>query len=641
MLVAPRVTYPGVYIQEVESDVRTIIGVATATTAFIGRAKRGPVNEPVVINSYADFEGIFGGLWLKSSLGYAVRDFYQNGGSQAVIVRLFNNSAGSSATPTPQSVAAAARAKADEFAEASAPQRDAANTVATAAETAANAADATIESVMDAANASADEVEASDASAPAKAAAKAVVDAVTTATTPPAAASPSAKAVMEFPVDDSDGDGDGQLPLTLEAVSDGEWGNQLRGSVSDVDSKVVAEIAKRYGLVGQEDELFDLTIRDLATNASEVYTNVTVIDGPRRVDKVLQSESKLVRVRGSLPPPVDRKRPKVTKRDDGSLGEAVASNGSDGSKLDDNVVTGKNSAGNAVPKTGLYALDKADIFNLLCIPPYNGDDIEQMEDVLKTIWDEAASYCTKRRALLLVDSPKAWTDKDEAKAGYPNAVLTPSANAVIYFPRIKKSNLLRDSQIETFVPCGSVAGIMARTDATRGVWKAPAGQEARISGVDRLDVTLSDLEQGELNPLGINCLRLLPAAGHVVWGARTTVGDDRLANQWKYIPVRRTALYIEETLYRNTQWAVFEPNDEPLWSQLRLNIGVFMHDLFRQGAFQGRSPREAYFVKCDSTTTAQSDIDKGIVNIVVGFAPLKPAEFVVIYIQQITGQLAV
>jgi phage tail sheath protein FI len=173
------------------------------------------------------------------------------------------------------------------------------------------------------------------------------------------------------------------------------------------------------------------------------------------------------------------------------------------------------------------------------------------------------------------------------------------------------------------------------------VWKAPAGQEATLTGVTGLSVPLTDAENGELNPLGINCLRQMPVAGYVVWGARTIVGDDRLASQWKYIPVRRTALYIEESLYRGTQWAVFEPNDEPLWSQLRLNIGVFMHGLFRQGAFQGQSPKEAYFVKCDSTTTTQADIDRGIVNIVVGFAPLKPAEFVVLYIQQMAGQLAV
>jgi phage tail sheath protein FI len=156
-----------------------------------------------------------------------------------------------------------------------------------------------------------------------------------------------------------------------------------------------------------------------------------------------------------------------------------------------------------------------------------------------------------------------------------------------------------------------------------------------------LSVTLTDPEIGELNPLGINCLRTMPAAGRVVWGARTLKGDDRLTSQWKYTPVRRTALFIEESLYRATQWIVFEPNDEPLWAQIRLNIGAFMHDLFRKGAFQGGSPKEAYFVKCDKDTTTQSDINLGIVNIVVGFAPLKPAEFVVIQLQQIAGQIDV
>ena len=160
-------------------------------------------------------------------------------------------------------------------------------------------------------------------------------------------------------------------------------------------------------------------------------------------------------------------------------------------------------------------------------------------------------------------------------------------------------------------------------------------------GVPQLSVPLTDDENGELNPLGINCLRTFSAAGRVVWGARTLRGNDQLADEWKYIPVRRTALFIEESLYRGTQWVVFEPNDEPLWAQIRLNVGSFMHNLFRQGAFQGTSPKEAYFVKCDKETNPQNDIDRGIVNILVGFAPLKPAEFVVVKLQQIAGNLEV
>jgi phage tail sheath protein FI len=151
-------------------------------------------------------------------------------------------------------------------------------------------------------------------------------------------------------------------------------------------------------------------------------------------------------------------------------------------------------------------------------------------------------------------------------------------------------------------------------------------------------VQLGDGDIGQLNPLGVNCLRTAPGAGRVVWGARTLQGNDRLASEWKYIPVRRTALFIEESLYRGTQWVVFEPNDAPLWAQIRLNVGAFMNNLFRQGAFAGTTPREAYFVKCDAETTTQDDVNLGIVNIHVGFAPLKPAEFVVIRIQQMAGQ---
>jgi phage tail sheath protein FI len=213
-------------------------------------------------------------------------------------------------------------------------------------------------------------------------------------------------------------------------------------------------------------------------------------------------------------------------------------------------------------------------------------------------------------------------------------------NAAIYFPRIKQSDPQLGGLVDVFVPCGIIAGVMARTDTQRGVWKAPAGLDAALAGVVGLQVALTDAENGLLNPLGINCLRTFPVHGRVVWGARTMRGADAAADEYKYVPVRRLALFLEESLYRGTQWVVFEPNDEPLWAQIRLNVGAFLNNLFRQGAFQGTTPRDAYFVKCDKETTTQSDINLGIVNIVVGFAPLKPAEFVIIKIQQIAGQLA-
>jgi len=212
-------------------------------------------------------------------------------------------------------------------------------------------------------------------------------------------------------------------------------------------------------------------------------------------------------------------------------------------------------------------------------------------------------------------------------------------NAALYFPRVRESDPLRDGQPDIFVPCGIIAGVVARTDVNRGVWKAPAGLDAAINGVQALQVNLNDDENGMLNPLGINCLRTFPVFGTVVWGARTARGADQLADDYKYVPVRRLALFMEESLYRGTQWVVFEPNDEPLWSQIRLNVGAFMHNLFVQGAFQGQTPADAYFVRCDKNTTTQNDINLGIVNIVVGFAPLKPAEFVILQIQQIAGNI--
>jgi len=241
--------------------------------------------------------------------------------------------------------------------------------------------------------------------------------------------------------------------------------------------------------------------------------------------------------------------------------------------------------------------------------------------------------------MLLVDAPPPVNTVSAAVDWKTSGLGVHQENGAAYFPRLRLPDPLNSFQPRTFAPSGVVAGLYARIDASRGVWKAPAGTEATLTGVQSMAYKLNDLENGVLNPLGLNCARIFPIYGPVMWGARTLVGSDAEGSQWKYVPIRRLALFIEESLYRGTKWAVFEPNDETLWAQLRLNIGVFMHDLFRRGAFQGQSPRDAYLVKCDKDTTTQSDIDRGIVNILVGFAPLKPAEFVIIQIQQLAGQL--
>jgi len=409
---------------------------------------------------------------------------------------------------------------------------------------------------------------------------------------------------------------------------------------------VSAEVADNFGLVAGD--LFNLTVRDTGKGgATETFLNVTVKESPRRIDRVLKAQSSLVRFdeSGSLPNSVPSKHadPAAGKTiwEDDNASTPVGSG--DTAVESAALAASADFEGDPADKTGLYMLDKADLFNLLCIPPDTRDG-----DAPIAFYQTAMKYCADRRAMLIVDSPAAWSaNKDTAAAtardGLAALNLTgPAArNAAIFFPRVVQSDPLHDDQLDVFVPSGIVAGVVARTDANRGVWKAPAGLDAAMSGIQGLQVNLNDAENGMLNPIGINCLRAFPATGRVVWGARTLRGSDQLSDEYKYIPVRRTALYIEESLYRGLKWVVFEPNDEPLWAQIRLNVGAFMHNLFRQGAFQGSSPRDAYFVKCDKETTTQNDINLGIVNIVVGFAPLKPAEFVVIKLQQIAGQIEV
>jgi uncharacterized protein len=280
--------------------------------------------------------------------------------------------------------------------------------------------------------------------------------------------------------------------------------------------------------------------------------------------------------------------------------------------------------------TAYNIIDKeVDLYNLMVLAPDAAVSVQ-------SLYPNASIRCRDRRAFLLMDPPDSWTDAQAASTGVNllRVGLVKDYSA-IFFPHIT----IDDNGLKKNIgPAGAIAGLCARTDSTRGVWKAPAGTEADLRGVVGLKQRFSDGENGILNPRAVNTLRIFPN-GIVNWGGRTMDGDDAFASEYKYIPIRRLALFIEESLYRGLKWVVFEPNDEPLWAQIRLNVGAFMHNLFRQGAFQGRAPRDAYFVKCDGETTTQNDRNLGIVNIWVGFAPLKPAEFVILYLQQMAGQI--
>jgi uncharacterized protein len=508
----PTLNYPGVYIEELPSGVHTITGVATSIAAFVGWAPQGSITEAVQVFSFSDYEREFGGLDSRSYLGYAVNQFFGNGGQQAYVVRL-----------------------------------------------------------------------AWTDSSPAKAT--------------------SVGGTLDF-----------------WASSPGQWANNFQIVVS----------------IQPGGSLFNIQVQDANSNVLETFLNLSVTSAVAVIDNDSLFFTFVDPVTGN--PPASIGMP--------AAGTGTLLGGSDGAPLqpnDGNFETALNasaalgSAPLSSTSTGLQLLNRVDIFNLLCIPGEN--DVATIGTL--------EQYCFEKRALYIVDGPEIASTASLntlGPAGLSAAVLTALTgqhpeNAAYYYPWVQAPDPLAKNRPRLFPPAGFVAGIYANTDSSRGVWKAPAGIDAGLAGVSGLQYVLTDAENGVLNVQAINCLRQFKVYGNVVWGARTLAGNDQAGSQWKYVPIRRLALFLESSLYDGTQWVVFEPNDERLWSQIRLNVGAFMQGLFLQGAFQGTTPQQAYFVKCDAENNPQSSIDLGIVKILVGFAPLYPAEFVVIQIQQMAGQL--
>lgn len=602
----PTLTAPGVYVHEIPSGARAVTGVSTSLTAFVGPTPGGPVAEPTKVTSWADYERRFGGLAPTSPVGHAVQHYFLNGGAEALIVRVVGDDAAPATATVPFTVLTLA------------PTADVAAladydhlVVETAPAATGDGVDVTITAVDDTGDTvtldgqpaevtvAGLDVTADDAAAD--------LAAATVAGTTPAAPLVTAAAhdlLADGPAPD---DVEAALVVTglgLEARHPGVWGDRVEASVSTVDA---AE-----GTV-------HLTIRQVGADGTIVAeeTHLGLATGAGGT-AVLDDRSTLVRAADAQPGAVAH----------APLATTPLTGGADGDAPDAAAV-----AGDELDGTGLQALRRADLFNLLCVPlaSWSTDD-----DADTALWAAAIALCEERRAFLLVDPPEEWSTPEAATAGARTFGLR-SANAALYFPAVRVADPLQEGRLGTFPPCGVVAGTMARTDARRGIWKAPAGIDAGLVGVPELALPLTDPQQGDLNGLGVSCLRSFPVYGRVVWGARTLDGADALASEWKYVPVRRLALHLEESLARGSRWAVFEPNAEPLWAELRLAIGGFLHQLFRQGAFQGTTPAESYFVKCDRETTLPSDVDKGIVNVLVGFAPAKPAEFVIIKLRQMAA----
>ncbi|MGP0053786.1 MAG: phage tail sheath family protein [Solirubrobacteraceae bacterium] len=670
-------TYPGVYIQEPVSPVHTIVGVATSIAAFVGYTAQGIDNRAQMVESWGDYERLYGGLAPHSELSYAVQQFFQNGGTQAYVVRV----------PMDQNVAA--EVTFDELTFTALSSGKGANNQLLV--------DIDWQNIDISANANAFNVTVTNlaGSTPPEAFPGVTLDTTSTsyvatvindpdngsqlvsvtanAATAPTApvyvsgllgAATTAGAITGLVVGATAGVAQANygfqlttttpaapptgLPVTVTVFSQGSpVATTLTGIVAQLQQALNQALALAVPGASARCSLSPLT-----ASATDTAIRVNVLL-PGVPDAVVAIEPPPAAVPGQPPAPTDLSgalglaKPTSANVAHYALGGAgstplsvTTTPGSDGTGLP----TGPELTGDPLQFHGMYALEKVPLFNLLSFPdltraqPGDPSALALPKPAVLAVYAQAIGYCVSRRAFLLVDPPPDVTTVPGAIDWISDTLNITDSHGAAFWPRLRLADPLNSSNLRTFAPSGVVAGVYASNDGASGVWTAPAGIQAQLSGVQAMTYQLSDPENGQLNPLGLNCFRTFPVVGSVLWGARTLAGADALGSEWKYVPVRRTALFLESSLYQSLQWVVFQPNDEPLWASIRLNVGSFMQTLFLKGAFQGQTPDQAYFVKCDSETTTQADINAGVVNILVGFAPLSPAEFVVIQIEQLTGQ---
>jgi phage tail sheath protein FI len=679
-------TYPGVYIQELPSPVHAITGVATSIAAFVGYTARGIDSRAQAIFSFGDFQRLYGGLAANSEVSYAVQQFYQNGGSQAYVVR----------TPMRYPAGAVIYAQVG-F---GAPKAPAAEGLIFSALSSGQWANGQLLLDVDVAGldltlATGDPLafnltvtnlaDGSTEYFPAVTLNGNFANFVAAVVNDPDNGSQLVNVVAALPAAPTALNVTGilgtGLPVTaivgvnyLAGVNTALGGANTNTTAS-ADCSLTLHLPVSFNpstlvvkVIGSGAPISQ-TVAGLASQLQQAINTALAINVPGssvacvaaangansaiRVSALLPNQPDAI-VSFSAPPTgndasaaLGLTAPTLANVAHYALGTGVSNAGlqyaSTAATAPSGLPGSSQLIGDPLAFSGIYALLKVPIFNLLCIPeaaralPGNPNSADPAINSVQ-VYAAAITLCDQQRAMLLIDPPPNVNTPAGAVDWKSSTIGVVDPNGAAFFPRLRLADALNNGQLRTFAPSGLVAGLYSRSDAANGVWTAPAGISATLNGVQGMTYQLSDAENGQLNPLGLNCFRTFPIFGPVLWGARTLVGADAMANQWKYVPVRRTALFLESSLYQGTQWVVFQPNDERLWAAIRLNIGAFMQTYFLKGAFQGQTPDEAYLVKCDSETTTQADIDNGVVNILVGFAPLKPAEFVVIQIQQLAGQ---
>jgi len=666
----PQYTYPGVYVEEIPSGLHTITGVGTSTAAFIDFFKEGPSNKAVQITGLGDFQRLFGGLDDRSEASYAISQFFLNGGTNAYVVRVAKDNPSGTRFRKAKVTLCADDAHTTGILEVSAANEgqwgnnlrveidhntsDPANQFNLYATRYSGKDGKALPLVTETyLNLSMDKnsvryaVDVVNGDSKLITLKRLTADAVNTI---PAASGLvsgdllAAPALTGAQIQGLNGKSFvmtiGSLPnktVTIQYPA-GEIVNTLQGlrkyleiAIKNADTTTAsasftgASVELVTYRVGGTDKAY---LRIVSGKRSATYTPSEVIacnDGP--ADSVA-TLLKILTGAGTT----DNVQEYVLGADASAGAQLMVTDGvgADGEKPGPDEILGQRAV---KPYTGMYALESADLFNILCVPRAAEPDITDTQ--LTVIYANAIKYCEEKRAFLLIDIPESVNTVEEMKDWMAAHDSLRHKNAAVFFPRLQQPDPLDEYRPRDVGNSGTVAGLFARVDNTRGVWKAAAGTEVVLRGLAGLAAEMTDAENGILNPLAINCFRIFPIYGMISWGGRTLEGSDQAGSEWKYIPVRRLALFLEESLFRGTKWVVFEPNDEPLWARVRMNLGAFMMSLFRQGAFQGTTPDKAFYVKCDSETTTQDDRNKGIVNIEVGFAPLKPAEFVVLKFQQI------
>lgn len=415
----------------------------------------------------------------------------------------------------------------------------------------------------------------------------------------------------------------GPSRLRVAAASPGAWGNRLR--VAALAPPAQTPATPTFNLRCEEVDASGNVVN------AESYAGLTLDPtSPAYALNTVNEQSQLIRLTDSGKTGVWPSLQPVT----GTVFQLLAG-GSDG-QFDEAGLTAA-LLSQVSDSAALNSIAPA-LVNVLCIPA-----TANMTDASAcTVLLQAQKFCQAHRAFLLIDIPPSQRVATPAQMitwlqSNRTSLSLEGGYAAVYYPRLAVADPLNGNKPREIGCSGTVAGIYAATDSTRGVWKSPAGTSAVVAGASPV-TALNDADSGLLNPLGINAIRSFPVYGNLLWGARTVQGTDQGDSEWQYINVRRFAIYIESSLAGGLKWAVFEESAEPLWSAIVLSVTTFMTDLFRQGALQGTSPQEAFFVRCDASTTTHADVDRGVVNIMLGFAPLKPAEFVVIQIHQAVGQ---